>query len=235
MTCGIYILYYETDDFQYYIGKSINIESRYKDHCSKLLNKSHKNNGLVSGFNMQKSLPSYDILEVTLEAELYTREEYWITLFDCYHNGMNETPGGEGVGVGEVHPMSIYTNDKITEVFNILVNQPDLTYVEIERLSKVSKHVIRDIARGKTHCWLSQTYPKEYSILQSTTINKVKQGKSAKSMGITYPAVLSPDGKIYYVDNVRKFARDHNLYDSNLGSLLHGRLKTCAGWKLAPV
>lgn len=233
MTCGIYILYYETDDFQYYIGKSINIEGRYKDHCSKLLNGSHKNKGLVLGFNTYKSLPSYDILEVSIETELYDKEKYWVGIFNCYHNGMNETPGGEGVGVEDIHHMSIYSNTKIIEVFNLLVYQPTLTYVEIEKLSKVSKHVIRDIARGKNHCWLSEAYPEEYKILRNTYTTRVRQVRSAKDRGITYPPVVSPDGEIYYIENVCKFARDHNLFDSNLGALLHGRLKSCAGWKLA--
>lgn len=41
---------------------------------------------------------------------------------------------------------------------------------------------------------------------------------------------ISPDGTKYYSDNITQFAREHNLSRRHISSVLHGRIKTTAGW-----
>ncbi len=97
-----------------YIGLSVDIKTRWRKHKSNYLNPDYKeyNKTLYRAFrkygieNFQ-----FEILEECLENELSNKEIYWISYYDTYANGYNETPGGEIICVGgEAHP-----NHKLTE------------------------------------------------------------------------------------------------------------------------
>lgn len=180
MTCGIYVLYYETDDFQYYIGKSTNIEGRYKEHCRKLKNKEHKNIGLTKGFEKYGS-PTIDVLEVVdcIDTLLFTKEVLWIKEFNSYINGMNETPGGEGTGSGENHPQTLYTNNEYINLVKYIVYNKDKSLVQVSKDLNMDINVIRGIACGAHHNWLEKELPNEYAELLSLsgTRNNIATGE----------------------------------------------------------
>ena len=83
-----------------YIGQSINIERRYKDHIVRAKNNFPSNSEYNSAFHkaLRKygiSSFSFEILEECGKAQLNQKEIYWIKYFDSYANGYNETSGGE--------------------------------------------------------------------------------------------------------------------------------------------
>jgi len=55
---------------------------------------------------------------------------------------------------------------------------------------------------------------------------------TAKSKGIIYPTVLSPEGLEYTIDNATAFAKEHNLNQGAFVQLLLGKANHHHGWKI---
>ena len=88
-TCAIYCLRNKVSN-KCYIGQSVNIQARAKQHCKGRVRGIHKallKHGLIN-FNLY-------ILESDLTRDcLNDREIYWIEYFDSYRKGYNQTKGG---------------------------------------------------------------------------------------------------------------------------------------------
>jgi group I intron endonuclease len=81
-----------------YIGVSLDIEKRWKQHKINYLNSSNKeyNKYLYQDFR-KYGIENFvfEILEELPKSEIYEREKYWIKYFDSSVSGYNETLGGE--------------------------------------------------------------------------------------------------------------------------------------------
>ena len=80
-----------------YIGKSVNIYNRW------MAEKSGLRNGYFHNIHLQRAWDKYgecafdfSILEQCSKDILAEREQFWIDFYDSYHNGYNQTIGGEG-------------------------------------------------------------------------------------------------------------------------------------------
>jgi group I intron endonuclease len=84
MSAGIYkITNINTGNM--YIGSSINIEQREKDHFNMLKNNKHHSKELQRSYNRtkDKNVFKFEIIEeVKDETELKVREQYYINLYD---------------------------------------------------------------------------------------------------------------------------------------------------------
>lgn len=102
MSCGIYKIT-NLITSESYIGQSVNIERRFKEHCTSkdkcvihiAINKYGKENF------------SFDIIEICEQKELNEKEIYWIKYYNTYYKGYNETLGGQ--------TFSIINNEKINQ------------------------------------------------------------------------------------------------------------------------
>lgn len=94
--CGIYRIE-NLINHKSYIGQSVDIYSRWYDHKWELKNNHHNNLHLLRAWDKygQDSF-SFIILEECNEDELNDKEIYWINYYDAYHNGYNQTRGGDG-------------------------------------------------------------------------------------------------------------------------------------------
>lgn len=228
INCGIYVLYFECDDGQYYIGKSINIQTRYKEHCSELKNNKHKNKTMEKGYLLY-GLPTIIPLEEVLDLEYQNiREIAWIRELDTYNNGMNGTIGGEGVGCGADSPSSLYTRETYIRILEQLANTDKILAIIAKELS-VSKEVVRQIAIGVRHAWLAIEFPELYTKM----LLKKGTRRNGPQTYKEYPPIKSPEGVLFNISNTREFARDNNLQQSHLGSVLRGTVKSHKGWTLA--
>lgn len=97
-----------------YIGLSNNIEERWKTHKKRYKIKTDKEyeKHLYRAFRKYGlDAFTFEIIEICSKEQLPNREIYWISYYNSYANGYNETPGGEIICVGgEKHP-----NHKLTE------------------------------------------------------------------------------------------------------------------------
>lgn len=90
MTCGIYKI---TNNIlnKSYIGKSIHIEQRWKEHKNNKGNKDLYEDFLKFGLiNF-----SFEILEECEKDKLNEKEKYYIDYYDTYENGYNQNSGGD--------------------------------------------------------------------------------------------------------------------------------------------
>ena len=98
MTCGIYMIQ-NLVNFKIYIGQSVNIEDRWRQHRSELRGNDHDNKHLQRAWNKYKE----DNFEFTVicecdESQLNTKEIDYISKLKTYDPdfGYNKTYGGEG-------------------------------------------------------------------------------------------------------------------------------------------
>lgn len=85
-----------------YIGQSVDISQRIKDHEQRAFNNYPSNKEYEKSF--YRALRKYginnfdfEILELCDKNKLNEREKYYIELYDSYKNGYNETLGGDNV------------------------------------------------------------------------------------------------------------------------------------------
>ena len=97
MTIGIYLIENKITKKQY-IGQSIHIEKRIKQHQHKRdLNNSYLENS-IKKYGWENF--TWTILHKCSKEELDNEEIKFIALYNTYHNGYNLTPGGDLKGIG---------------------------------------------------------------------------------------------------------------------------------------
>jgi len=239
MTIGIYRLIFNGTD-KTYIGQSVRIEVRYLEHLRSIKNGS-ANTKLLEA-NKLYGKPELDIiLECPIE-ELDTLEDEAIEIFNSVDNGFNvyrysnqvpEYTNELGYGNNK------YSQDQIINVFNLLVDKPELSYKSISDITNVPVDTITTISNLKQHTWLSEEFPVKYGQLKQLLGTRIKSSRnivsdklSAKAQGITYPLLFDPYGNSYIVENAYKFAREHNLAGNHLTEVLNGHRKSHKGWKI---
>lgn len=82
-----------------YIGKSVHIEHRLKDHFARLEKNKHHSKELQRAYNKygkDNFIVDFHQVEVKDEDELSKMEIQEIEKYDSFHNGYNETLGGDG-------------------------------------------------------------------------------------------------------------------------------------------
>lgn len=105
---GIYIITNKLNNKKY-IGKSVDIGSRWKDHCRHSLTETHIDRAITKYGPENFDI---DVLEVVdsnnenLDHILYQKEIYYVSLFDAKESDefYNHSYGGEGFFAGEKHP-----------------------------------------------------------------------------------------------------------------------------------
>lgn len=83
-----------------YVGQSVNVIKRKRQHFSNLRCGRHENDYLQKSYNKYGlSSFKFEVLEkmgVLSDEEVSSREVFWITYYDSYNSGYNLTIGGEG-------------------------------------------------------------------------------------------------------------------------------------------
>lgn len=97
---GIYKIVNITDGRKY-VGKSINVFGRWRQHKSDLRRGIHINNYLQNAWNkFGESNFIFELVEECSEESLFAREEFWIHSLNALYSelGYNLSSGGEGCG-----------------------------------------------------------------------------------------------------------------------------------------
>ena len=232
MTCGIYKLVFNGTD-KIYVGKSVNIEYRYKGHL-RSFKRGESSKKMKEAYETYGA-PNLEILEECQESELDLREIFYIASLNTVSMGFNSrdtATNSNTSSIGELNHKSKYSNAKIIECFDLLIDYPDMLFQEIAEITGIPRGSVSMIAHGGNHKWLKLVYPERYGILIDKVGDRKTSCKSALKQGIEYPIILCPSGIEYKVNNAREFARTHGLDQSALGRVLNGKAKTHKGWKL---
>lgn len=140
-----------------YIGQSINIEQRQKNHIYSSYNKQ------ASDYNSQfhKAIRKYGIenfdftilIEITKEEYsqelLNSLEKFYINFYDSYKNGYNATPGGEQFGndmhKGSSNGRALLTEDDVIYIRNCYNNHIPFKDIYAIYSNKISKRGLQKI------------------------------------------------------------------------------------------
>jgi group I intron endonuclease len=230
MTTGIYKLVF-IGSTKCYIGQSINIESRFKQHLASFKNRT-ANHKLLVAYDTY-GLPDLEILCVCSINELNILEEEAINIFNSVDNGFNIYTSAKQVPIyyGETHPKSKYTAEQILTAAKLLC-EPNNKGSYISEITGVQLSTIQDIARLNSHAWIKDIDPITYNKLISLKGTR-KNPKTLEQRDTEYPAVISPSGLVYKsIPNLKQFCITHNLHRSNFRRMLLGKSSVCQGWKL---
>jgi hypothetical protein len=163
MTKGIYILQF-SGTHKLYVGQSLHIESRFKEHINELKNGTHTK-------KMQEaySLFGYPSLEIeivirnTIE-DMDNAENYYISLWDSVRDGFNTLANAAGGSLkGGNNSKALYSDKEYVSVLMYIVNNPGVTLAEVGRRLNISYNVVKSISNGTSHKWLQEYYPTEYA------------------------------------------------------------------------
>jgi group I intron endonuclease len=224
MTIGIYKLQF-TNTEQVYIGQSVHIERRFKEHI----------NDMIKGCSPPKLQEAYNtygmpILSIILECslkELNNAENEAIDIYSSVDNGFNTLDcAGNPNLKGYKSPNAKYQKEDYISIFHDIVDNI-LSIKDISDKHKVTQDVVSHISLGKTHLWLSEEFPEKYSRLL-----KIRGNRQKTYEGL---AILkSPEGELYELDcSVREFARRHELPSpSHISNLINGKRKSYLKWTL---
>lgn len=139
-----------------YIGQSINIERRYREHINRAENLAKTESHSVLHRALKKygiSNFSFTILEECSKEQLNEREQYWIAYYDSFANGYNSTSGGDA------QEASMYFTKEIVDEIKQLLLNTDISYQQIHQQYNISIGRISEINTGKI--WFDQnlSYP----------------------------------------------------------------------------
>ena len=235
MTTGIYSLTFGKLP-NIYVGQSIDIERRYKEHLTYL--KSNTHSFKVTEAYARYGIPNLSILCLCDKSNLDLYEDIFISYYNSHIDGLNtlssssDMPKPDNRGIN--HGLSKYSKEQLIEVLLLLIEQPFEKYEDIAEVTSVNYQTIANIASLAEHKWLNEAYPSEYNKLSSFKgiRNFGRESNTAKIKGITYPAVVSPTGEVFYtIDNVVKFMKEHNIKSKTFYELLNNKKDTVCGWR----
>lgn len=237
MTVGIYQLSWNEEDSLVYIGQSINIEYRYKQHSSALEGNIHSNYKLQEMYNKYVTLPNLSIIEECVASDLDILEISWTKEFDSINNGLNIISAGSGGGRGLTHSGSKYTKFQILKVFSLLYKTV-LTYEQVANKARLSKYLVHNIAGGNHHLWLKEFFPEQFQLMLSNKVVRSKLNvRSSEREGLIHPKLVSPEGEVFTVNNIRDFCKNHSVLStwctstpSSIAKVLKGTKASHKGW-----
>jgi group I intron endonuclease len=155
MTIGIYKLT-NNENGKCYIGQSIDIERRFKQHEYNAFNKKGRDYGkplynAIRNFSIENF--TFEILEVCKYAQLDEREIYYINKFISYKNGYNNTPGGRNVNFRKLKNKTRLTTDDVEQIRNLYAEGATIGEVYLHNYAQqISLDDFFEI-------WIGESYP----------------------------------------------------------------------------
>jgi group I intron endonuclease len=197
-----------------YIGSAVNLRCRFSQHLRSLQRGNHRNGYLQQAWSKYGSEGfEFSILEFATEPDLLSVEQTWIDKTGCTNRkiGFNiyDIAGSPGDRRAHVWEGFIDPNGKEITIFNLLefCRRNKLDFPSMHRLSK-GKSKLKS-CKGWTHK------------------NSIRQRDYVK----TYDGFITPDGNpIGLITNLAAFCREHDLDNTHMVAVAHGRIYSHRGW-----
>lgn len=225
MNCGIYKITNKVTG-KSYIGRSIHIEKRWKEHLqgkgSVLL---HQNFGQYGINNF-----TFEILELCNEELLNQKEEFWIKHFDTYNNGYNQNSGGDNVEHAvKVTKKSVYCydlNGRFMKEYDSLCEAERQTGIGNSLISRA----IKTNGRTKNYQWRDHYLDQIPVYIRNTNAGSIQiKGKKIKAV-----EQYTLDGKLInsYI-SISQASKITKIAKTSISEVCRNKRKTAGGyvWK----
>lgn len=152
--CGIYKIENKING-QVYIGLSKDIEQRWYQHYQRYNKEGDKEYDKALYRAMRKyGFDNFDftIIQECPEEKLVDEEIYWISYYDSYENGYNETPGGDvgNICVGENHPNHSLTEADVIQIRTYYKNKARKKDIYSLYKNRIGKSGFDKVWKGET-------------------------------------------------------------------------------------
>lgn len=130
-----------------YIGQSVELERRIRSHV-RSWEKSEIDNAIKeNGIENFK----FEVLEECSKEELNEREIYWISYYNTYFKGYNNTPGGSYVYCPTKDSITLLSDDDIRLIRECYLSQQYKSGAEVQRkfFPHLDKHLIAEVYNGQ--------------------------------------------------------------------------------------
>ena len=166
-----------------YIGKSTNIEKRWKYHlehytCSKEFNKTlykalRKYGDKNFTFEVIESMDDLSYDDISNE-----REKYWIEYYNSYKNGYNETPGGDGGWDAAIKKIKKLTENDVQKI-RTLYGECNIGLSEAYELfsDKISKRGFQAVWNGVNYKKIMPEVYSEENKQKHNLLERQRQGR----------------------------------------------------------
>lgn len=249
MACGIYCIENKVNGKKY-IGQSIDIDKRWKEHKKLLNGKKHTNKYLQYSWNKYGENAFYfSIVELCESDVLDEKEIYWIDYYNTFKNGYNLTVGGDGGNT-----IAKYSDDEYEKYRAKKRKIHKATALKGEDVprSKLTKANVLEIIQKLLNGEYNADIAKEYKVNPSTIYDiRVHNTWNSLTDGIEFPHV----SKVYEYNKIGKpvsqftkegeyIATYANMHEAerqtgcpykNISAVCNGTKHTCLGyiWKFA--
>jgi group I intron endonuclease len=211
---GIYKITCTTNG-KFYIGSSINLYKREKQHRYELTQNTHINHYLQNAWNKygEESF-TFEVVEFVFEWSLLDREQYWLDKLKPYKRGVgfNIARCAEAPNRGQV--ASPEMRAKVSAAH------------KGKRLSPEHRAKIGATSKGRKHSAESRAKASASNKNPSLAIRE----RIAQKLSLDY-LIISPDGDEYRVKGLAKFCREHGLHTSDMCAVAKGKWSHHKGWK----
>jgi hypothetical protein len=198
-----------------YIGSSVNLRTRWGEHCRLLRQGIHHNKHLQAAWDKYgEDAFDFTILEYVAEDELLEVEQAWIDRTECTVRNV-----GFNISIRAAYPSLL--NVKVWEGFIDPDGNPVPPITNLHEFCRrhnlnatAMATLVRGVKKLKSH--KGWTHP-----------NSVRQRDYIK----TYEGFIDPDGNpVPPITNMAEFCRQHGLDNTHMTAVLNGRILSHRGW-----
>lgn len=176
---GIYKITEKENPKMFYVGKSNDIERRFKEHKTKTYEQSRIP---FDGYIKEKGIDAftYEILEECSIEELSEREKYWVNKLNAKASG-NKFDGGLRDVIGSHNPNAKLTEEDVKKIRIAYNNHKKQKEIYQDYKDKITFESFQRVWQGKS--WshiMPEVFTEENKQYYKTEQSKGEQGTSAK-------------------------------------------------------